>query len=73
MGVIAMIGLLVAAGIVFAHYLERNRKTEEEEEEINKLNIGEGQKILDLDYGCGIGSYTFPAANLVGRKGLCLG
>jgi len=22
-----------------------------------------------LDYGCGIGSYTFPAANLVGRKG----
>lgn len=37
------------------------------EEEINKLNIGEGQKILD--YGCGIGSYTFPAAKLVGRKG----
>jgi predicted TPR repeat methyltransferase len=41
------------------------------EEEINKLNIGKGQKILD--YGCGIGSYTFPAAKLVGRKGLCLG
>jgi len=37
------------------------------EEEINNLNIAEGQKILD--YGCGIGSYTFPAANLVGRKG----
>lgn len=35
--------------------------------ELNKLNIGEGQKILD--YGCGIGSYTFPAANLVGEKG----
>ena len=37
------------------------------EEELNKLNIGKGQKILD--YGCGIGSYTFPAAKLVGRKG----
>ena len=37
------------------------------EEEVNKLNLKEGQKILD--YGCGIGSYTFPAANLVGEKG----
>jgi ubiquinone/menaquinone biosynthesis C-methylase UbiE len=37
------------------------------EEEINKLNIGEGQKILD--YGCGIGSHTFRAAKLVGKKG----
>jgi ubiquinone/menaquinone biosynthesis C-methylase UbiE len=36
-------------------------------EELNKLNIEERQKILD--YGCGIGSYTFPAANLVGKKG----
>jgi len=36
-------------------------------EELNKLNIEEGQKILD--YGCGIGSYTFSAANLVGEEG----
>ena len=35
--------------------------------ELKKLNIKEGQKILD--YGCGVGSYTFPAANLVGKKG----
>lgn len=37
------------------------------EEEINKLNLKEGRKVLD--YGCGIGSYTFPAAKLVGEKG----
>jgi len=37
------------------------------EEEIRKLGLKEGQKILD--YGCGIGSYTFPAAKLVGEKG----
>ena len=37
------------------------------QEEIRKLGLKEGQKILD--YGCGIGSYTFPAANLVGEKG----
>jgi len=37
------------------------------ERELNKLDIAGGQKILD--YGCGIGSFTFPAANLVGEKG----
>ena len=37
------------------------------EKELNKLNIRGGQKILD--YGCGIGSFTFPAAKLVGREG----
>jgi ubiquinone/menaquinone biosynthesis C-methylase UbiE len=35
--------------------------------ELNKLDIQEGQKILD--YGCGIGSYTLAAASLVGKKG----
>jgi len=30
------------------------------EEEVLKLDIKEGQKVLD--YGCGIGSYTFPVA-----------
>ena len=37
------------------------------EEEVRKLDIKEGQKVLD--YGCGIGSYTFPVAKLVGEKG----
>jgi len=37
------------------------------ERELNKLDIQEGHKILD--YGCGIGSYAFPAANLVGEEG----
>ena len=37
------------------------------EEELNKLDIEEGQRILD--YGCGIGSHTFPAARLVGNNG----
>lgn len=37
------------------------------EKEINKLDLKEGQKILE--YGCGIGSYTFPAAKLVGERG----
>lgn len=37
------------------------------EKELNKLNIEEGQEILD--YGCGIGSYSLPAASLVGKKG----
>jgi len=37
------------------------------EEEVRKLSLKEGQKVLD--YGCGIGSYTFPAARLVGERG----
>ncbi len=37
------------------------------EEEIKKLNLKKGQIVLD--YGCGIGSYTFPAAKLVGKTG----
>ena len=37
------------------------------EEEIKKINLEAGQTILD--YGCGIGSFTFPAARLVGEKG----
>ena len=36
-------------------------------EEVCKLDIKKGQKVLD--YGCGIGSYTFPIAKLVGEKG----
>ena len=37
------------------------------EEEVRKLGLKEGQKVLD--YGCGIGSYTFPVARLVGERG----
>jgi len=37
------------------------------EQEIEKLDIKPGQTILD--FGCGIGSWTLPAAKLVGKKG----
>ena len=37
------------------------------EKEMNKLNLEKGQQILD--YGCGVGSYTFSAAVLVGEEG----
>lgn len=37
------------------------------ERELNKLDIAGGQRILD--YGCGIGSFTFPVAKLVGKRG----
>jgi len=37
------------------------------EKELNKLDIEEGQKILD--YGGGIGAYTLPVASLVGKEG----
>lgn len=39
----------------------------EPKKEIRKLDLKGGQIILD--YGCGIGSYTIPAAKLVGEKG----
>ncbi len=37
------------------------------EAELNKLNIQEGQTVLD--YGCGVGSFSIPTARLVGEKG----
>lgn len=37
------------------------------EEEIKKINLKAGQTVLD--YGCGIGSCTIPAAKLVGKEG----
>ena len=37
------------------------------EEEIKKLDIKQGQVVLD--YGCGIGSYTIPVAKLVDEQG----
>lgn len=35
---------------------------------IEKLGISEGDRILD--YGCGVGSYSIPAAHIVGRNGV---
>ena len=37
------------------------------EKEIKKLYLRREQQVLD--YGCDIGSYTFPAPKLVGEKG----
>ena len=34
---------------------------------LSEVGIGEGQSILD--FGCGSGTYTIPAAKLVGRNG----
>ncbi len=34
---------------------------------LEKIGIGEGQTVLD--FGCGPGSYTIPAAKIVGEKG----
>jgi ubiquinone/menaquinone biosynthesis C-methylase UbiE len=37
------------------------------EKELSKLNISNGQTVLD--FGCGIGSFTLPLAHLVGAGG----
>lgn len=37
------------------------------ERELSRIHIEKGQTILD--YGCGIGSFTLPLANLVGKSG----
>lgn len=37
------------------------------EAELAQVGLREGQVVLD--YGCGVGSYTLPAARLVGKRG----
>ena len=44
------------------NWLERFGK-----EFLHKIGIKEGQKVLD--FGCGIGDYTIPAAKIVGARG----
>ncbi len=52
--------------------MEENKETKEWLEELgekflHKIGLKKGQKVLD--FGCGIGDYTIPAAKVVGGKG----
>ena len=52
--------------------MKENKETKEWLEELgekflHKIGIKKGQKVLD--FGCGIGDYTIPAAKIVGGKG----
>ena len=62
-------GVLMKAEIEYLFLEWRNRLgiPFKPENELDKLDIRRGQTILD--YGCGIGSFTVPAARLVGREG----
>jgi ubiquinone/menaquinone biosynthesis C-methylase UbiE len=47
----------------------KEKWTEEAGEKLlREIGIKEGQKVLD--FGCGSGNYTFPAARIIGRSGL---
>jgi ubiquinone/menaquinone biosynthesis C-methylase UbiE len=50
-----------------ALYLKLRERFEEPRERLAEAGLDRGQVILD--YGCGIGSYTFPAARIVGDEG----
>lgn len=50
-----------------AWYLKFRERFRKPAEFVSTLGIGEGHKVLD--YGCGVGSYTIPAARLVGESG----
>jgi ubiquinone/menaquinone biosynthesis C-methylase UbiE len=50
-----------------AAYLKFRERFRKPEETISFLEIEEGNKVLD--FGCGIGSYTIPVAQLVGPSG----
>ncbi|MGY5874542.1 MAG: class I SAM-dependent methyltransferase [Candidatus Thorarchaeota archaeon] len=52
---------------IMAAYLKFRERFRRPEETLLKLGISEGHKVLD--FGCGIGSYTIPAARLVGSTG----
>ena len=53
---------------VMAWYLRIRERFRKPQQFIERLGIKEGDKILD--YGCGIGSYTIPAAKIVGKDGM---
>ena len=38
------------------------------EEALGKIGVQQGQKVLD--FGCGSGNYTVPAAKIVGKEGI---
>ncbi|MFC2023393.1 class I SAM-dependent methyltransferase [Chloroflexota bacterium] len=50
-----------------ALWLRLRERFRDPEVELVEIGLGAGQTILD--YGCGIGSYTIPAARIVGRTG----
>ncbi|MFW9884795.1 MAG: class I SAM-dependent methyltransferase [Candidatus Thorarchaeota archaeon] len=52
---------------VMAWYLKFRERFRKPAEFVSTLGISEGHKVLD--YGCGVGSYTIPAARLVGESG----
>ena len=52
---------------VMAAYLKFRERFRRPEELVNTLGIKEGHKVLD--FGCGIGSYSLPVAQLVGTSG----
>ncbi|MFW9967312.1 MAG: class I SAM-dependent methyltransferase [Candidatus Thorarchaeota archaeon] len=52
---------------VMAWYLRFRERFRKPADFVSNLGIGEGHNVLD--YGCGIGSYTIPAARLVGETG----
>jgi ubiquinone/menaquinone biosynthesis C-methylase UbiE len=52
---------------VMAWYLRFRERFRKPADFVNSLGIDKGHNVLD--YGCGIGSYTIPAARLVGETG----
>lgn len=50
-----------------ALYLRLRERFSNPRETLIQAGIGRGQRVLD--YGCGVGSYTLPAARLVGDTG----
>jgi ubiquinone/menaquinone biosynthesis C-methylase UbiE len=50
-----------------AAYLRFRERFRKPEETLSIIGIEEGQKVLD--FGCGIGSYSIPAAKKVGKEG----
>ena len=52
---------------VMAWYLRFRERFRKPAEFVSTLGIEEGHKVLD--YGCGVGSYTIPAARTVGESG----